>query len=246
MTMRVGGAKQTTKAPRFVRGSTSPNGAGARLGEQDLSLARQAYSQIEELIVRLKLAPGTMLSEANLCKKLKMGRTPVREALQRLAHDRLISILPRRGTFVTEIDARSQLKLVELRREVERLIVRCAARRATPEQRAEFLQLASKLERAARDNDDVGFLRLDRRLKPLLGIASLNEYAAAAVTSWHSLSRRFWYYRYKRLHDVPIAARLHAAVARAVATGDESSATAALDRLIDYVENFTRNAEDDP
>jgi len=244
-TMRRSATKKTIKAAGFVRGGTSRDRTGNRIREQNQSLAQLAYNQIEELIVTLTLAPGTTLYETILCEDLKMGRTPVREALQRLAHDKLITIIPRRGTFVTEIDARDQLKLVELRREVERLIVRCAARRATAEQRGEFLRIADELERAADEGDDVGFLRLDRRLKPLLGVAARNEYAAAGVASWHSLSRRFWYYRYKRLHDVPIAARLHAAVARTVAAGDELVATAALDRLIDYVEDFSRCALDD-
>src|SRR5258708_9067329 len=88
------------------------------------SLTELAYAHLEELIVTLKLAPGRVVSEGELSVLTGIGRTPIREALQRLARERLVSILPRRGIIVTEINVGSQLKLLEVRRELERLIPR--------------------------------------------------------------------------------------------------------------------------
>ena len=82
------------------------------------SLTDRAYAEIEELIVTLRLAPGTPVSEAELMARLGIGRTPIREALQRLARERLVEIYPRRGNFVTDINVAGQLRLLETRREL--------------------------------------------------------------------------------------------------------------------------------
>ena len=91
------------------------------------SLTDRAYAELEEMIVTLKLAPGAAVSEAELSSHLGIGRTPIREALQRLARERLVTILPRRGIMVSEINVGRQLRLHEARREIERLIARTAA-----------------------------------------------------------------------------------------------------------------------
>jgi DNA-binding GntR family transcriptional regulator len=102
----------------------------------DITFTDKAYAQIEEMIVTLQLPPGTVLSELVLTNRLGIGRTPIREALQRLSRDGLVSILPRRGVLVSDIDIRAQLRVLEVRRELDRLIARYAAIRATQEERA--------------------------------------------------------------------------------------------------------------
>ncbi len=205
------------------------------------SLTDRAYSDLEELIVTLKLAPGSAVSEAALSERLGIGRTPIREALQRLARERLVTILPRRGIIVSEINIRSQLRLLEVRREVERLVARSAARRATPEERARFASIARAFEKSARSNDEVAFMRVDREYNELTVLAARNEFAAGAMGLVHSLSRRFWYIHYQQAADMPRAAKLHADVARGIAAQDEDAAGAASDRLIGYIEQFTRD-----
>jgi len=90
-----------------------------------------------------------VVSEAILSRRLGVGRTPVREALQRLAREWLVVILPRRGIVVSDIDPVRQLRLLEARREIERFLARCAARRATPAQRALFQDIAAGMDQAA-------------------------------------------------------------------------------------------------
>jgi DNA-binding GntR family transcriptional regulator len=192
------------------------------------------------MIVRLELPPGSAVSEAMLSERLRIGRTPIREALQRLARERLVQILPRRGVIVSDINVKAQLRLIELRREVERLVARSAARRATDAERARFAELADLFETSARRNDDTTFMRVDREYNDLSVSASKNEFAAGAMSLMHSLSRRFWYMHYKQAADMPEVAKLHADIARAVAAGDEAGAAAASDRLLDMVESFTR------
>ena len=206
-----------------------------------LSLTDRAYAEIEELIVTLRLAPGAPVSEAELSGRLGIGRTPIREALQRLARERLVEIYPRRGIFVTDINVASQLRLLETRRELERLIARSAARRATDDERARFRALAAAFEAAAKANDDVTFMRIDRDFNVLCSSAAHNEFAAGAMSLLHSRSRRFWYLHYKQAADMPLTAKLHADIARAIAAGDAERAAKASDRLLDTIEKFTRN-----
>ncbi|HJT05838.1 MAG TPA: GntR family transcriptional regulator [Stellaceae bacterium] len=210
--------------------------------ESSESLTERAYRELEEQIVTLRLAPGAVVTEASLALRLGIGRTPIREALQRLARERLVVILPRRGVVIAEENLTTQLRLIELRREVERLLARAAARRATPEQRRRFGEIAAGMEEAGGANDDIGFMRLDRAFNLLMLDAAHNEFAAGAMSLMHGLSRRFWYIHYRAVADLPLAAQLHADVARAVAAGEGETAQQASDRLIDYIEAFARAA----
>ncbi len=208
------------------------------------SLTDRAYAEIEELIVTLQLPPGSVVSEAELSSGLGIGRTPIREALHRLAREKLVTILPRRGIVVSAIDVREQLLLLELRREIERLIARSAARRAGDEERARFVALAARFIEASKAEDDVEFLRVDREFNVLCSAASHNAFAENAMSLIHSLSRRFWFAHYRAAGAMPLTATLHANVARAIAAGDEERAAKASDKLLDAIEKFTRGAVD--
>ena len=205
------------------------------------TLTEQAYTLLEEMIVRLELTPGSAVSEAMLSARLGIGRTPIREALQRLARERLVRILPRRGVIVSEIDVKSQLRLLEVRREIERLMARAAARRSSAHERSQFTNLARAFRRSARARDDVSFLRTDREFNELCLLAARNEFAATAMGLMNSLSRRFWFLHFRQAADLPVTARLHADLAQAIADGDEALAAAAVDSLLDNIESFTRN-----
>lgn len=212
--------------------------------KDDGTLTDRAYHGLEEMIVTLQLPPGTVLSEHTLATKLKIGRTPIREALQRLARDGLVVIMPRRGIMVSEINLRLQLRLLEVRRELERLMARLAAERATPEERAEFAEIASGMLNAATQADDIEFMRFDQRFNILIAEAARNEFARRSMGLMNALSRRFWYQHYQEVADLPLAAKLHAAVADAVAEKKPKIAAAASDKLIDYIEDFARKTLD--
>ena len=205
-----------------------------------MSLTEQAYSQIEEAIVTLQIPPGSTISELALSEMTGIGRTPIREAIQRLAREHLIVILPQRGLLVPEIDVKKQLKLLRTRREVERLVCRSAAKSATPEEREGFARLAAGFEKAASANDDVNFVRLDRESNKLCVTATRNEFAEGAMRLMHGLLGRLWYYHYKQAADLPEMASLHGTVAKAIADGDVDGAGRALDKLLDNIEAFTR------
>ena len=231
-----------------ARKTRPPQGVAASAGEEEdpfleqapRSLTDHAYRALEELIVTLRLTPGEVLSEAALSKQLGIGRTPIREALQRLAREGLVQILPRRGILVADINVKSQLELLRVRRELERLMARFAALRTTPAERQAFLALARGMDRSAAIEDDVAFMRQDRSLNLMMAKACRNEYAQKSMGLMHGLSRRFWYMHYKEVLDLPLCARLHANLSRAIGEGDPDQAAQASDKLIDYTEAFTR------
>lgn len=206
----------------------------------DATLTERAYIRLEELIVTLRLAPGTAVTEAQLSEMLGIGRTPIREALQRLAAQRLVRILPRRGIVVSEIDVKAQLRLIEVRRELERLICSKAARRASDEERKRFAEIAKAFRLCAKDGDEDRFMRMDREFNELCLAAARNEFAAGAMNLMNSLARRFWFLHYRQAADLPLTAKLHADVAQAIAAGEEEAAGKASEKLLDTILEFTK------
>lgn len=206
------------------------------------SFAEQAYDILEEMIVTLVLPPGATLTESVLIEETGLGRTPMREALQRLSDVGLIDVIPRQGTRVTDINVGDQLLLLEVRRELERLIATSAAQRRTPEQGALLSEMALHMRRAAATDDYLLFLRVDRAFNQCVAESSANRHLVKAIAPIHALARRFWY-KYYRPYDLPIAAIGHAEIMEAIVATDPAAAGAASDRLLDYVVSFTRSAE---
>jgi DNA-binding GntR family transcriptional regulator len=211
-----------------------------RLAKGVQTLTEEAYTQIEERIVTLRLKPSEVLSEQALSASLKIGRTPIREALQRLAREGLIIVLPRKGILVSDINPRNQLLVLEVRRELERLLSRSGAERGTKEEKEQLAETARAMDSAGKNNDDIAFMRLDRDLNQLMLEAAHNDYATRAMKLLQGLSRRFWYMHYREAADLPLCAKLHAEQARAIAKGNAARAAKASDNLMDYVESFTR------
>ena len=188
---------------------------------------------------RYALKPGEILSEQMLSALAKIGRTPIREALQRLAREGLVTILPRKGILVSDINPRSQLLVLEVRRELERLLSRAGAEAPPRLRRSAFWRSHAEWIRPpgpAMRSHSCG----DRALNQLMIEAAHNDYAARSMKLLQGLSRRFWYMHYREAADLPLCARLHANQARAIAKGDARLAARATDKLMDYVASFTR------
>jgi DNA-binding GntR family transcriptional regulator len=205
------------------------------------SLAEKAYAQLEEMIATLELRPGSVVTEGELASRLRIGRTPLREALQRLAAVRLLTTLPRRGLVITEVNLTDHLGVLETRRVLDRLIAVGAARRATPQQRQSLSEFAALMEQAAGSGNITEFMLLDQDFDELMAGASHNPAASTAIAPLHVHCRRFWYL-YKHQGDLQRSARLHEELITAVVQGDEERAARASDELMHYLEDFTRAA----
>jgi DNA-binding GntR family transcriptional regulator len=206
------------------------------------SLSEVAYRAIEEMIVTRQLRPGSMISENQLSEQLGCGRTPIREALQRLKFEGFVEIHARRGVLVAPIDVVKQLELLEVRRPLELLAVRLAAVRALERERAEMQVLAQEIGAAAAATDAVRYLHATQAIHEAVPRAAHNSVLASSIGVIHSLSRRFWYAMNEDASGVPEHSEIHAATLFAIIAGDADAAAVSANLLIDHLEKLTRSA----
>ena len=198
----------------------------------------QAYQRIEEMITFRELPPGQLVSEAMLAELSQFGRTPVREALQRLAREGMVEIHPSRGILVASLSVESQLHLLEVRRSLEELAVRLAVRRSGPALRQEMLELAESLAAFAGD-DYRAFGPLLRRSHGLVAAGAENPFLPAAMAPLQGLSRRFWFANLRDVAaDLRDGADRHVALLTAIHAQDTKAAARASLALNDYLVEF--------
>ena len=204
------------------------------------SRAEQAYTLLEDKLVTLALPPGSMISEGNLIEMSGLGRTPVREALQRLAQQDFFRVLPRKGLIVTAVTRATMQHILEARRPLENLIVYRAALNARDEQRSGLSAIARSLTISYDSFDD--FVSLDRQLSTLLDTCSANPYASAAVSPLRSHCRRFWYFYRERMQISDSISAL-SKMTRLVARRDFKGAQKASDSIIAVLERMVANVD---
>lgn len=205
-----------------------------------ISLSEQAYRVLEENLVTLRLQPGAVVSEGQLIDLTGLGRTPVREAMQRLADQELFEVMPRKGLLVAPVSLPDMLHILEARRPLERVLVGRAAVHARDEQRSGLAAVARDLALA---HDSLErFLRHDRELDALLDGCAGNPFASKAVAPLRIHCRRFWYYYRHRL-QLSDAISAHARLARLVARRDPQGAEKAVDGVIGVLERLVGMVE---
>ncbi|HLF30243.1 MAG TPA: GntR family transcriptional regulator [Xanthomonadales bacterium] len=204
------------------------------------SLAERAYTQLEAKLVTLQLKPGALISEGELIEMTGIGRTPVREAIQRLAQQELFRVVPRKGLLVAPVSRSGMLNILETRKPLERLVVHRAALNARDEQRSGLSAIARELAACHERFDE--FLRLDHELDVLLDDCAANPFAATALLPLRSHSRRFWFYHRARI-QLSDAIAAHAQLARLVARRDFNGAQKASDGIIAVLERLAGNAD---
>lgn len=205
-----------------------------------LSLADQAYELLENRLVMLELAPGSIVSEGLLIDMVGLGRTPVREAMQRLAYQDLIRVLPRKGLMIAPIESSDMLLLLEVRKRLERLIVKLAALNARDEQRGGLSAIARGLSISHDSFEE--FLNLDRETDLLLDACAGNPFASTAVAPMRIHCRRFWYFYRNKLH-LSDAITAHSAMLRLIARRDYNGAQKASDGVITVIERLVASIQ---
>jgi DNA-binding GntR family transcriptional regulator len=186
-------ASDVTTAPRLGRrGEEGPLHTVVLQSASVRSQGERAYLLIRDQIVTLRLAPGAVIEEARLRQELGLGRTPIREALQRLAHENLVTFVPHRGTFVSDINLTNLHRLTEVRTEIEGYAARLAADRATAGDREQMQALMAELSTI--DEADVHpLMRLDQRIHRLVYQATRNPFLQAMLEETFNLSLRIWF-----------------------------------------------------
>ena len=201
--------------------STNAGSVGERLVDQ-------AYRQIRDAIVAVRLAPGAPLDEKALSASLGLGLTPIRDALKRLTLEQLAVTYPRRGTFVSRINIADEARLTEIRVELEGLAAALAAERATGEDRATLLELLDDLERGSQNLADN--TKLDALVHRAIYAAAGNAFLETTLNQYANLALRIWNFC---LHEQPAGhEHIHTqrAVVEAIVRGDAPAARKAAEQ----------------
>lgn len=198
------------------------------------NLATQAYFAIEERIVTLALEPGSLISERNLIEMIGLGRTPVREAMQRLQWEGLIEVRPRAGIKIADIRADDCAKVVELRQVLEPRLARSAARFATPNLLENIQTYRQMMLDSLPGQDAKLYLKADKGFDEALMAAAENPYLTNILAPLQTHSRRFWY-RYFSRDSMARLGQVHISVMDAVLMRDDLRAFQTMETLMGVV-----------
>jgi DNA-binding GntR family transcriptional regulator len=189
-------------------------------GKPTVSLSQKAYELIRHKIVTLELPPGSILDEGKLQIELKVGRTPIREALQRLSLEKLVTIVPRRGIFVTDIRITDLKQLFEVRLVMEPMAARLAAVRGSDDQ---WQQMEAALSNLPDDNHPAknqALIMVDELCHHILYEAADNKFLTDTLTTLYALSLRLWYFFLLKIGDMQWAIEEHMRLLEALKARD--------------------------
>ena len=224
----------------LLKTSRSPRPARRRKTATGHLFSDLAYERIKEMIITAKLPPGALLTEGELASQLGMGRMPVREAMQRLAQDDLVMIVPRKGSFVLPIQVEDLQKIFELRVTLECLSCQLAAERITDE---ELKKLEAMFENVdSLDEGSEEHVRIDRAFHRAIVAATRNEYLQRAVERTLNLAIRLLYVSGSRMAKVGEIAEEYRRVLDALRRRDGKAAAEAMRAHIEEFRTKVRNA----
>jgi len=201
------------------------------------SQSEEAYLRIRERIVSLDMPPGSVVNESRLRQELKIGRTPIREALQRLARENLVRSVPHRGTFVTDVNITDLARITEVRVVLEGHAARLAAGRLSTADRDAFARLLELLEEGP-GLDQRQLMRLDQQIHREIYRAARNPFLESTLERYFNLSLRLWYLVLDRQIGLREAVEEHAELLRAILAGDGPGAEDSMRR---HVTGFERD-----
>ncbi len=208
----------------------------------DLSLSEQAYGQLRRMIVRLDFAPGDVLREDALQDTLGMSRTPIREALQRLAREHFVSVIPRRGMFVSGIDVSELGLLFETRSVLEPYAARLAAARGTSEH-WDAMEAALDGVGAASGNQDL--MEIDRQGHEIMWEAAGNRFLVDTLDMLYAQSDRLWHLYLAEVADMTHAVDEHGEIMDALRSADGDRAGELMEEHIRSFDAQIRHAVTD-
>jgi DNA-binding GntR family transcriptional regulator len=160
-----------------------------------------AYRALLEDIVTLRLGPGEVLAEDALRQRLALGRTPIREALQRLATQRLVIVIPRKGVMVSEINVTDLSEIYEVRSPLEGVAARLAAERFGSGELAP--EVDRDLAAIAATDDFLALNAIDHRLHRAIHRLARNTYLLGTLDWYLTLSYRLVLAAGRRLSRPP-------------------------------------------
>lgn len=187
------------------------------LGRQtSIPLKDKAYMDLRDQIISLEIEPGSLLQEEELMRTLGVGRTPIRDAIKRLQHERFVVVLPRRGTLVSDINIAHLAQLSEVRVRNEGFAASLAAERATDAERDECGAMIEELGRLSKRTPRNAVVELDRDVHDLVYRAAHNPFLEDTCRQHYNLSLRVWFMVLDRTLRIDELVRDHRALLNAI------------------------------
>ena len=212
------------------------------LSRESSSLSEAAYSRIRSMIITLELEPGSLISESALMSTLKMGRTPIREALRSLANEKLVEVYPRRGMFVSRVDVANLSQLSETRAVLEIKAAELAATRSTPVDQEITKALIKEINAIKGDLDMPTLIGLDQRIHHHIYQCTHNEFLASALDNYYAHALRIWFLALDRVEHLADAIIEHRALLEAIASNDPKAASKAMKEHVEGFESEIRKS----
>ncbi|MCG8638967.1 MAG: GntR family transcriptional regulator [Desulfobacterales bacterium] len=197
---------------------------------------KEIYSLVRDRILSMEYKPGKILNEQKLAKEFGVSRTPLREALTKLEWEKLVRVLPRTGSMVTEIEFQKMVNVFQIRFELEDLAGRLAAENVTEEHLDQLLTLKKGCEQMKDEIDHTTLATIDKKLRKIVYHAADNDMLTEISDFLYSLTQRLWSLMFKRgnwkgelqaiIHEMDLTHKV-------LSEGDPVKAGAARRRLLD-------------
>ncbi len=239
MTMRNESKSMAKRGRALTRGkpnTTEKTTEGAHASNK--ALHTLAYEKIKHHIITLRFRPGEYLNEAQVSKLLKIGRTPVHQALNRLMLEGMVDVIPRKGVIVKAASLNDVLEIIDVRIINETYCARLAAARADESDIAEMARILDDSEKTATAPDTDRQMMLDRDFHSILSRAARNVVLADFMRTLHDRSLRFWFISlHDPAHHIAVKEQ-HRAILDAIKARDPDAAGNAIRA---HIESFRTN-----
>jgi DNA-binding GntR family transcriptional regulator len=207
------------------------------------SLLDHAYSDIKLRIITCRYRPGEVLSEAAISQEMKVGRTPVHQAIHRLAMDGLVSVMPRKGIVVRPISIDEAIDIIEVRLLTECHCARLAAERADESELAQLDAIVDSHAQMVEKRDLERMMLLDREFHGVLARSARNTVLADVLRNLHERSLRFWFISLQNPEQHRKVLEQHRALVAALRRRQPDAAEAIMRKhILAFRDNVTRRA----
>ncbi|WP_085652699.1 GntR family transcriptional regulator [Lonsdalea britannica] len=217
---------------RHVKHVDEPHQVLPTAEEAGLSQNELAYRRFKQLLVTLSYKPGEYVNTAQVMNALEMGRTPVNQAIHRLANEGLLQVIPRKGVMVSPLSINDALELIDVRLANESLCIRRACQRATAAQLTELSELNQEIETACQARDRIKMMTLDHEFHQMLAQIAGNSTLTDILSVLHARAQRFWASTLSRERHMQEVVEEHRAVIEALMRQDAAAAEAAMEAHI--------------
>ena len=197
------------------------------------------YLELKHKILTGEIVSQTRLMEIDLSEKMNVSRTPIREAIKRLADDGLVKVEPRRGAYVANISIKDMLDVFEVREDMEGFVAKLAAQRITDEEKEELKAIAAEYESSLEEAEDKEkIIELDEKFHSFIVKCSGNETLSELVSYVQELSLRFRYLYYDDFSLYESTAEQHNRIMEAINSGRENDARVEADAHVKALKEF--------